>query len=134
MNGPEPPVVFFDSRCLLCHRSVRWLLRRDPEGHLSFAGLDSKTAEAIIPADHPLRKADTVVLWDGSALHGRSEAVFRTLGWTRSSWRWLRVFSFLPRPWTDAVYRFVARRRYRWFGTDDSCPLPDPSERDRFLP
>lgn len=131
---PPAPIVFFDARCLLCHGAVRWILRHDPTGHFFFAGLGSETAARLIPPDHPLRQADTVVLWDGASLHGRSSAVFGILRRVRSFWKILLVGTLLPRRWTDAAYDFVARRRYRWFGTDDSCPLPDPAEAGRFLP
>ena len=134
MSGPQPPVLFFDARCLLCHRSVRWILRHDPEQKFSFAGLESETARKIIPADHPLLEADTVILWDGEMFFGHSTAAFKVLARVKTCWKWLLVFSPLPRKFTDAVYRFIARKRYRWFGTDESCQLPDPEQAERFLP
>lgn len=134
MSRPEPPILFFDARCLLCHRAVRWIIRRDPERRFSFAALDSTTAGELIAADHPLRRADTVILWDGADLRGHSEAVFRTLARLRTPWKWLRIFAVLPRRLTDPVYRLIARRRYGWFGTDETCALPDPAEKSRFLP
>lgn len=133
MNDPRPPVLFFDARCLLCHRSVRWILRHDKHGRFSFAGLDSRAAETVIPADHPLRGEDTVILWDGESLVDRSEAVFGVLRRLPAPWRWLAGAACLPRSWTDALYRGIAARRHRWFGTDDSCALPDPAAADRFL-
>jgi len=62
-----------------------------------------------------------------------AQAVFRTLRHLRTAGKLLLIFSVLPRSWTDHVYRFVASRRYKWFGRDDSCPLPDPAQKDRFL-
>ncbi len=134
MSPPDPPVLFFDARCLLCHRSVRWILRHDREGVFSFAGLDSETARQVIPQDHPLLRTDTVILWDGERFFGRSTAAFKVLARLRTAWKWLLAFSILPRRLTDTGYRFIARHRYRWFGTDESCPIPDPEHAERFLP
>ncbi len=134
MSRAAPPILFFDGECLLCHRSVRWILRHDTDQRFSFARLGSRTAREIIPADHPLCTEDTVILWDGFSFYGKSEAFFRTLRILKSGWKWLGVFSVLPRPLTDAAYRFVARHRNNWFGRDKDCPLPAPEEARRFLP
>ena len=127
------PILFFDASCLLCQRSIRWIIRRDPDGIFSYAGLDSQTAAEHIPADHPLRQQDTVILLDEEGLHGRSEAVFRVLRRIRTAGKVLLVFSIFPRSWTDRVYRCIAARRHRWFGRDETCALPDPDSVDRFL-
>jgi predicted DCC family thiol-disulfide oxidoreductase YuxK len=44
---------------------------------------------------------------------------------------WLRV---VPRPIRDAIYDTIAKRRYRWFGKFDTCRIPSPELRARFLP
>lgn len=130
---PRLPILFFDSSCLLCHRSIRWIIRQDPGAIFSFASLDSQAAVRWIPGDHPLREQDTVILRDGDGIFGRSEAVFRTLRQLQTLAKVLLIFSIFPRAWTDLGYRFVAARRYRWFGRDESCPLPDPTAANRFL-
>jgi predicted DCC family thiol-disulfide oxidoreductase YuxK len=45
----------------------------------------------------------------------------------------LAFFRVVPVFLRDAVYRFVARNRYRWFGRLDACRIPDASQRERFL-
>lgn len=134
MPAPQDrPIVFFDSGCLLCHRSVRWVIRHDPREVFLFAGLDSDTAGQLIPSDHPLRSQDTVILKDEEGLHGQSEAVFRVLRRVRSIAKILLVFSVLPRSWTNFGYRFIASRRGRWFGRNENCPLPLSAASHRFL-
>jgi len=64
----------------------------------------------------------------------RSEAALRLLDHVGGFWRvvsWLRI---IPRPLRDAVYDFIAHRRYGWFGKFDTCRVPTPELRDRFLP
>jgi len=41
-------------------------------------------------------------------------------------WRLLLILRLLPQPLAQALYRFVAQRRYRWFGTQDHCSPFEP--------
>jgi predicted DCC family thiol-disulfide oxidoreductase YuxK len=60
--------------------------------------------------------------------------VFRVLRELRAPWRWLAVLRWLPpRALWNVAYRAFARRRYRWFGRLDACPIPPPELRTRIL-
>lgn len=141
--GGEPAVfrrlVLFDGVCNICNTTVDWLLRRDPEGRLLFAPLQGETAAAL-RRRHPEipDRIDTMVLVDATdedeRVYLRSEAVLRV--WElvepgRPLLRWLRR---LPRPLIDLAYRIFVRNRYRLFGHRDTCRVPTPEERNRFLP
>ena len=43
------------------------------------------------------------------------------------------VAIIVPRPLRDAIYAWIARNRYRWFGKRDQCLVPTPALRARFL-
>lgn len=43
------------------------------------------------------------------------------------------VAGALPRLLRDSLYFWIARNRMRFFGRRDTCHLPAPDERDRFL-
>jgi predicted DCC family thiol-disulfide oxidoreductase YuxK len=130
-------LVLYDGECGLCDRSIQWLLRHDRKGLLRFAPLQGATARPFV--EGPLDELATVLYVERDAegqprVWERSAAAFRILWRLGGGWRvvaWLRV---LPRALTDAVYRFVARRRRRWFGTVDACRAPDAAARARFLP
>jgi predicted DCC family thiol-disulfide oxidoreductase YuxK len=129
------PILFFDGVCSLCNASVDWLMRRDRRGVLRFASLQGETARARLPEDARDTGADgslVLLLPDGRLLR-RSDAVLeaaRLLGWP---WKIALVAKVLPGSWRDLPYRFIARRRYRWFGQRASCRLPSPAERGRLL-
>ena len=77
---------------------------------------------------------ETFVFWDDGEIRVRSRAALyasRLLGWP---WSWGRFLLFIPRFISDAVYRFVARNRIKWFGRTESCWLPPQDQRHRFLP
>jgi predicted DCC family thiol-disulfide oxidoreductase YuxK len=48
-------------------------------------------------------------------------------------WRLLLILRLLPRPVSHAIYRFIAQRRYRWFGTQKSCNQFEPPTGHRLL-
>jgi predicted DCC family thiol-disulfide oxidoreductase YuxK len=41
--------------------------------------------------------------------------------------------SILPKFFGNAIYNFIARNRYRWFGKSDTCLIPNPMYKSQFL-
>ena len=128
------PVLLFDGVCNLCHGAVRFVLDHDREARFRFAPLQSEVGRALL-ARFELDPAalDTIVLIDEAGAHLRSDAALRIARRLGAPWSWLGPLAAIPRPLRDAVYDFIARRRYRWFGRKDVCPIPRPEWRERFL-
>jgi predicted DCC family thiol-disulfide oxidoreductase YuxK len=131
-------VIFFDGVCGFCDRTVRLLLDRDTAGRLHYAMLQGETARVLresYPEAFP-GDLDTMVYLDNTGDQPRfllrsqaSFAIAREVGSLRR-WAWL---SRLP-PWLpELAYRVFAALRYRLFGKLDSCRIPSPNERARFL-
>ena len=132
MSGVEKPIIFFDGVCGLCNRAVDRLLRMDRKQIFRFAPLQGITAQERLPAQMAAAIESIVYLREGVALQ-RSDAALRILI-DLGGWRAIyRVCYVVPRFIRDAVYAWVARNRYRWFGKRDACRLPTPEERTRFL-
>ena len=133
-------LVFYDGVCGLCNRLVRFLIRRDRRGLLKYAPLQGTTAQATL-ARHRLDSGDlnsVVVVLHWGTTHERtltrSRAVLETLTVLGGRWRTLAAIGRLvPRVLADAMYRVVARSRYRIFGQFETCPIPPREWRDRFL-
>lgn len=154
-------LVLYDGVCGLCDRLVQFLLAEDRDGVLSYAPLQGPTARAALEriglgelaaggggevggaetgtesGAEPGAPGTMVFLRDQGSdrerAYLRSDGVLATLDALGGIWRpasWLRV---LPRPLRDAVYRWVAANRYRWFGRYDVCKLPPPEARERLL-
>lgn len=129
------PTMIFDGHCLLCSSTVRLVLRHERAPVLRFTTTQSAVGRALA-ARHGLSPGDldaTFVLIEGDTALLRSDAALRVARLLRAPWRWLRLLGGLPRPWRDAAYTAIARRRYRLFGRNDACFLPAPADRDRFL-
>lgn len=133
---PAHPTVLFDGVCNLCDATVRFVLDHERDDELRFAALGTETADRILAAAGVADTSsvpDSVLLVDADGVHACSEAALRIARHLRAPWRWSVVFRAIPRPVCDAFYRFIARHRYRWFGTRESCRLPRSGETDRFL-
>ena len=134
---PEPQsLVLFDGVCNLCNAAVQWLIARDSELRLRYASLQSEAARAALHAagvEDPVALGDSIVFVDGSGVHVRSSAVIwigAKLGFPYSLGK---VTLLVPRPLRDAVYKYVARNRYRWFGRRAACMRPTPELASLFL-
>ena len=130
----QGPVLFFDGVCGLCNRFVDFTLAHDREGRIRFSPLQGETARArLSPAD--VQSLESVVLVDERGVHRRSSAVVRVLRLLSPSWRIVAGLLWLiPRPLRDFGYMLVAANRYRLFGKKETCRVPTPGERARFLP
>lgn len=128
------PIVLFDGVCNLCSTSVQFILQRDPAGRFRFASLQSDLAQRLLTERGLDPKAlDSVVVVDGDRFYRESDAALRIARDLKGAWKALSVFRVIPRPVRDWAYRLIARNRYRWFGKSETCWLPTPELRGRFL-
>jgi predicted DCC family thiol-disulfide oxidoreductase YuxK len=123
-------VVLFDGVCNLCNGAVRFILARDPAARFRFASLQSDAARRLMGTGGP---TETIVLLDAGKTYVKSTAALRIARGLRFPWPLLYAFVAVPRPVRDLIYDWVARHRYRWFGKRDTCMLPTPELRERFL-
>lgn len=134
MEAPAHPLVLFDGVCNLCNRSVQTILRHDRRARFRFASLQSPLGEKLrddLGIDR--QKVDSVILVEGGRWYKESDAALRIANGLGGLWRAFRVFRLVPRPLRDAAYRLIARNRYRWFGKTETCWIPTPELRGRFL-
>lgn len=130
----EGPVVLFDGVCNFCSWSVNFAHGRD-DGRIRFAPLQSAVGTAILREqglDADYFDSLVYVGTDGS-VHTKSDGVVEILRHMDPPWRWLRVGRHLPRGVRDAMYDAFAAVRYRLFGKKESCMVPPPELRARFL-
>mgnify|MGYP000923038630 FL=1 len=127
-------VVVFDGQCLLCNGWVQFLLRHDRSQRIRFASIQSAVGQQLLArAGLQVEGLQTLLVIDGERSWQHTAAILRVLhalGWP---WRLAWVGWLVPAPLRDALYRWVARNRYRIWGRSATCMLPAPEHRARFL-
>ena len=127
-------LVLFDGVCNLCNGVVTFIIARDPHGRFQFGALQSAAARRVIE-EHGVRDPlpDAIVLIEAGRLYTRSTAALRIARRLTSPWPITAAFLAVPRPLRDWAYALFARRRYRWFGRRETCMVPSPELRARFI-
>lgn len=139
-------VILFDGTCNFCDGAVHFVIDHERGSELRFAALQSEAAEKLLDDALGEERArairsgtdgsgdpDSVVFIEGGKAYTHSSGALRVARRLRAPWNFLRIFWIVPRPIRDAVYRWIARNRYRWFGKSDACRVPTPDLRARFL-
>ena len=139
-NATDHPIILYDGVCGLCNRLNQFVLRRDPGGIFRFVSLQSPLAAQILdrhqkdPAD--LDTLYIVIHFDqpGESLLDRSDAAIFALKQIGGGWRIASSLAGLfPKTLRNFAYRLIARNRYRIFGRYETCMMPSPEYRARFL-
>jgi predicted DCC family thiol-disulfide oxidoreductase YuxK len=80
-----------------------------------------------------LTTPESLILIEEGKVYQYSTAALRIARKLKSWHRLLYVFIIIPAFIRNAVYKFIARNRYKWWGKQDSCWLPTPDLKKRFL-
>jgi predicted DCC family thiol-disulfide oxidoreductase YuxK len=138
-ESTSKPIVLYDGVCGLCNRLNQFLLKRDPDDRFRFASLQSDFAAALLKR-HGRDPGDLDTFYvainygqPGERLLARSDGVIYMLAQLKGLWSWARAGKVLPRVLRDGIYKVIARYRYRVFGKHETCLLPDPRHRHKFV-
>jgi len=128
------PVILFDGVCNLCNASVAFVIRHDPSAYFKFASLQSEAAQKLLKkSDYPNDIPGSFILIEDEKIFKKSTAALRVAKRLRGMIKLIYLFIIVPAFIRDAVYDFIAKRRYKWFGKRDSCMIPSPEINKRFL-
>ena len=128
-------IILFDGVCNLCNNSVQRVIRNDKRGIFKFAAMQSPVGQELL-SKHGLgggHVPDSIVYINRGKAYVRSTAVLRTARKMDGAYPLAFSLLIIPRFLRDAVYDLVARNRYRWFGKQETCIIPTPELRSRFL-
>ncbi len=127
------PILLFDGVCNLCDGFVQWVIRRDPDGIFRFASLQSELGQSLIQKHQLTTDLSTVILVDGEKTYSHSDVALEIVRQLGGFWTLLYILKIVPSFIRNAVYNWIARNRYRWFGQKESCMIPTPELKGRFL-
>jgi predicted DCC family thiol-disulfide oxidoreductase YuxK len=135
MELPNKKIVLFDGVCNLCESSVQLIIKHDKNEAFMFASQQSETGKDILRyLGIDTNKMDGIVLYEpGVAYFIKSDAAMEILKEFSLPYSLLRIFRFLPLSIRDAVYDYIAKNRYKWYGKKEACWLPTKELKTRFL-
>lgn len=138
MTGQLPKnkeIILFDGLCNLCNGAVLFIIKRDRDDVFRFVSLQSDLGKEIIRyigAD--VSKTDSIVWYKpGEAYYYKSDAALKIINRFGGFWVLLNLFKIVPAFLRNAIYDWVAKNRYRWFGKQESCMVPTPELQQKFL-
>lgn len=127
-------VLMFDGVCNLCNSSVNFIIDHDPKGHFKFAALQSDFGqEKLKELGYNTEDFDSLVLLSGGKVYKKSSAALRIARKLNGLYPLLYIFIIIPPFIRHALYDVIARNRYKWWGKRDSCRMPTPELRSRFV-
>jgi len=130
----ENPVILFDGVCNFCNGAINFVLKQDRKSVFRFAPLQSEAGRRLLQQYNlPTEEFESFVLIDQGKVYKKSNAALRVMNKLPWYWKESQIFRLIPTIFRDAIYDFIARNRYKWFGKKDECMVPTPEMRSRFL-
>ena len=128
------PILLFDGHWNFCNAWVRLIVRRDTAKKILFTPLQSPLGRKMLE-EHKIdvNYTESLVFFEEERFSVSSTAALRIYSYLDGWERHLQLLSVLPRPFRDAIYHFIAKYRYKWFGRREQCMVPTSELRDRFL-
>ncbi|MBD3223429.1 MAG: DUF393 domain-containing protein [Caldithrix sp.] len=127
-------LIFFDGLCLMCNKSVQFLMRHDHQKKFYFSSLQSDYAKQFMHKQPSwYQNIDSIVYYREGAIFIKSDAVLQIFIALGGRWRFAKLFCIIPRKIRDYIYDSIAGSRYKWFNPITSCPLPPDEWKNHFL-
>ncbi len=127
-------LILFDGVCNFCNSSINFIIDHDLEKNFKFAPLQSELGQSVLKQFNKNTKDfDSVILLKNNQLYQKSEAAIEITKHLSGAWKYLAVFGILPAFLLDFFYDIIAKNRYRIFGKTETCRMPTPELRERFL-
>ena len=138
MQEPEIPptqsIYLFDGVCNLCNSAVQFIIKHDKKKQFRFASLQSDFGQQTLIANNlPNVEFTSFILLENGKLFTESTAALRIAKKLDAAWPLLYAFIIVPPFIRNAVYKWIAKNRYKWFGKQETCWVPTPDLKARFI-
>lgn len=130
----QRPVILFDGVCNFCNGAVNFVIKRDKTAQIHFAPLQSEKGRLFARqygfSDEELK---TFIFIEDNKFYTKSTAALKVCRYLGALWPLCYGFIIVPKFIRNAVYDLLAKNRYKWFGKKDTCMIPTPEVRARFI-
>ncbi|CVK16591.1 Predicted thiol-disulfide oxidoreductase YuxK, DCC family [Apibacter mensalis] len=128
-------IVLFDGICNLCNSTVQFIIKRDKNNVFKFSSLQSEFGQNFLK-ERNLSSTDfnSIILYEpGVAYYTKSTAILKIVQKLGFPYKILSVFLLIPSPIRDSIYSLLSKNRYHLFGKKDSCMVPTPENKKKFI-
>jgi len=130
----DKKILLFDGVCNLCNSSVTFVIARDKKDLFRFAAIQEPAGAALIKKHGiDISKTDSIILIDGEKAYVKSTAALKVARHLGGAYPLLYGFMIVPNFIRNWVYDYVAKNRYKWYGKKESCMIPTPELKSKFL-
>ncbi|MGJ8666031.1 MAG: thiol-disulfide oxidoreductase DCC family protein [Patiriisocius sp.] len=134
MNKEQHLIILFDGVCNLCNSSINFVIKRDKNDVFRFGALQEEPGKSILEKySIDTKETDSIVLIKNGKAFTKSSAALYAARHLSGGWPLLYAFIIVPKFIRNAVYDYIAKNRYKWYGKKDSCMIPTPDLRAKFL-
>lgn len=128
-------IVLFDGVCNLCNSTVQFIIKRDTHNQFKFSSLQSEYGQNFLK-ERNLDSSDfkSIILYEPEvAYYTKSTAALKIAQNLGFPFNLLSVFLLIPSFIRDWIYSLVSKYRYHLFGKKDSCMVPTPENKRKFI-
>lgn len=130
----KPSIILFDGVCNLCNSSIDFIIKRDHKDKFLVGPLQENEGKKLMTLfEVDPEYLDSLVLVENDQVYYKSTAALRIAKNLSGLWPVFYPLIYFPKGLRDAVYDWIARNRYNWFGKKNTCRLPTPKEASKFL-
>lgn len=128
-------IVLFDGVCNFCNSSILKIIKNDKKDIFVFAPLQSEVGKQL--TNHfkiDITKIDSIILVSSEAnFYIKSTAALKIINHFGGFWNLFKIGWILPVSFRDFFYNYIAKNRYKWFGKKESCMIPTPKIKSKFI-
>ena len=135
MTAENKKIILFDGVCNLCNGAVQFIIKHDKKDVFRFVALQSELGKEIcnyIGIDQT--KIDSIVLYNPNvAYYYKSSAIIEISEDLGGLYSLISIFKIFPEKFRNYIYDYIATNRYKWYGKKESCMIPTPELKAKFL-
>lgn len=130
----QQPLILFDGVCNFCNSAVNFVIKRDKRARIQFAPLQSEKGR-LYARQYGINPDDmkTFLFIEDNKVYTRSTASLKVCRYLGALWPLCYGLIIIPKFIRNGIYNWVAKNRYKWFGKKETCMIPTPEVRARFI-
>ena len=131
----DKKIILFDGLCNLCDSSVQYIIKNDKKDIFRFVSLQSELGQNILKyLGISNKNIDSIVLYEpGIAYYYKSDAILQIAKHLSNFFNYTLIFRIIPNTLRDVLYDYIAKNRFKWYGKKETCWIPSPELKAKFL-